>query len=308
MFGMIDYIVIAGIKQRFQFLSENPRHLYYILQGLYCNPNIKALVGEQYIKEAVECIISQRVHIGPAYNLDMQKLPEITVISSGSEDQQFLGDYGSSSVQKICPPTIFENFDIISIKDNMITTSQDYHLDQKLWNGVFIGNGPFSAQLTAVNNTSDNKTILYLKDAIPEGTPLKGWVSMSDDQYRGVVYSASQDATTTSITLTNSGSYAQHYLYAAVLRYVLKSQRPFFDFNGLQVATMAYSIPVISDQKDQVYQSQFTLQGKFTESWIEREYDLPNAGGKHKFCVSAAFEVPDKDLVDLSCEEDACES
>lgn len=301
--ALVDYIVTAGIKQRLQFLSENPHHLYYILDQLYCNKNIRYIVGDKYIKEAVECIISQKMHVGPAYNIDLDKMPSITVISSGQEDQQYVGDYGFSETQKICPPTIFDRFDASSINKDTLTVSGDYHLDEKLWKGIFIGNGEFVAQLDYMYN-SENKTILVLKKEIPVNTSLKGWASLSDDQYRGIIYSASTDFTTTSITLTNSGSYAQHYLYSTILRYVLKSQRMFFDMNGLQVATMSYSVPVINDQVDMIFQSQYTLQGKYTESWIEREFMLPNVGDNYKVCVDVESSNPLNDTVHLLHEEE----
>lgn len=308
--AFVDYILTAGIKQRLQFLSENPHHLYYIFEELYCNKNIRDIVGERYIKEAVECIISQRMQVGPAYNIDQQKLPSIVVISSSAEDQQYIGDYGLSQVQKVCPPTIYDTFDATSLRPNndlnALTTSMDYKLIDKLWHGIFIANGTFSSQLDyAIDDSETNTTTIVLKDPIPiDLITLKGWVSASDDQYRGVVYSSSTEAITSSITLTNSGSYAQHYIYTAVLRYILKSQRMFWDANGLQVSTQSNSIPVIMDQEDQIFQSQFTLQGKYTETWIDHEFMLPNKGAKYNFCMTVEPSNPQDEAFCLDCPDD----
>jgi hypothetical protein len=303
MFGIIDYIVTAGIKQKLEFLSKNPHHIYHIFGGFLCNPNIKDVVGEKYIKEVVEYLITHRMQVAPAYNIDQNKNPSLAIISSGEESQQYIGDYGASSFHKTSEPFVYDRFDATSIRvldNNTLTTSIQYNLLDKIWKGIFVGNGIFSAQLDyAYNDEAANATVLVLKSEIPEGTSLKNWVTSSDDQYRGVIYSASTDDITTSITLTTSGAYSQHYLYSTLVRAVLKSQRMFFDANGFQVATMGYSIPVIADQEDLIFQTQFTLKGKFTESWIDKEFDLPNKGGKYDFCVSVKSNNPNNQVVVL---------
>lgn len=297
MFATVDYLITAGIQKRLDFLKHNPHHLAFIFSKFVCDKDIMDIVGPNYLKDAVEFITNNKLHVAPAYNLDENKLPSVAIISSGSESQQFLGDYGAGRVEKSAPPVIYDWFDANEIKGSDLIVSENYNFDKKLWRNIHIGNGTFITTLESVYN-SNGKTVLALKDPIPEETSLKQWATMSDDKYRAYRYSASIDDITASITLTTSGSYSIHYLFSIVLRYCLKANRMYFDNHGFQVSTSKYSIPVINDQVENIFQSNYTLEGKFTEYWIDHEFDLPDSGPVN-VCLFAESTNPKDAIVSL---------
>jgi hypothetical protein len=285
MFGISDLIVVSVIKDGLDFLSKNPYHLQFIL-GAFCSDPIRNQVGDSHIKECIDFVTQNRIQVAPYYQLDMKRRPCIGVVASGAEAMQFLGDaaYDSSCGDPcaILPPRVYCSFDAVGIKGirrDVLLVPQELKLETKLWPGLHITNGPFSANLIGTKTNKSGNTELYLDTELPTGIALRGWSAQSDVRSRGVKVSASTDDVRVQMTLTTTGDLGVHRLLSIVLRYCLKRGRPFFDKNGLQVATYTYTPPIMSEQSEIEFESTCTIDGKFTDHWIESEFDVPDSAG-----------------------------
>ncbi|MEM4380554.1 MAG: hypothetical protein QXL01_07740, partial [Thermoplasmatales archaeon] len=72
MFGIVDLIVVAGLKDALNFLSKNPKHIEFIL-GQFCQQPISHIVGQNYIKECIDAVQGQRIEVNPYYQMDIKK-------------------------------------------------------------------------------------------------------------------------------------------------------------------------------------------------------------------------------------------
>lgn len=276
MFGISDLIAVSVIKDGLLHLSNNPKHLEFIL-GQFCNKNIADLVGHEYVKQCVDFVINNEISVLPYYQADIKRRPSVVVVASGTESQQFIGDYGA--VQKpvlILPENTYASFEVKSVEGSVVKVSSNLNLEKKLWHGMYIRALDFEAKLEGVLVREGEDTALYLSQDVPDGTPLVGWSAGSSDKRRGAILSASTDDVSIQCKLTTTGDFSVHRLMAIVIRYCLKRGRPYFDEVGLQVATFGYSPPMLTDQEELEYETVFNITGKFTEHWIDHEFDAPD--------------------------------
>lgn len=283
MMGMADLITVEVIKEGLQHLKQNPYHLEFIL-GAFCQEPLRSSVGVEHIKQCIDFVTNNRIQVAPYYEIDMKHRPSIAVVSQGRETQQFIGDYGDTFIPNIpeyqLPPRIYVNFNPTSFtSDNQgMIVSRDLHLEEKLWPGIFLTNGTVTTKMRGMLVREGHPTTIYLEDELPEGTSLPGWKAVSSPRGKGVVCSASTDAVTVQIMLTTTGSPSIHRLLSVVLRYCLKSGRMRFDTYGMQVPTFSYTPPIVSEQAEIETESTYTIESKFTDLWIDKEFDLNDAG------------------------------
>lgn len=275
MFGICDLIVVSVLKECLKDLSENPWKLEFILGGFCAVPGIRDMVGQDYIKQCVEYITNNRLHVATFYELDMKLRPQIAVLSSGTESQQFLGEYGriQESGDTLVSPVTYAEWDCSSIAADEMTVAAGYLLNKKLWPGMIVSNNNGSI-LTRIKSIvqRDGSTVVSLGTKLAAGTEMRGWKAVSDLIERLYEVNSSIDDVNVQCKLTTNGDFAIHRLLSLVLRYCLKRGRLVFDKYGLQVTTFSYSAPVSTDPDEHEYESIYSITGKFTDSWIYRDF------------------------------------
>ena len=300
-FGIADLITAEVIKDGLLHLSRNPKHIEHIL-GVFCsNDLVVKNVGREYLAQCVEYIMSNRIEVGPYYAIDVKRRPSIGIISSGHEDMQFLGDYGyEQNMRQDLPAVKYANWDASSIsKDEMVVTA-DYKLEEKLWVGMFISNGTETAKLTGIYKKEGQPTKLLLDRELPEHTRITYWSAMSSPKGVGAVVSASADSVTVQCKLTTNGDFSLHRLLSIVVRYCLKRGRLLFDQYGMQKATFAYTPPMLTENDEHEFESVYTITAMFTDTWIEREYDLADAAANIVINLCAVPVDPNNEIVEVS--------
>jgi hypothetical protein len=283
MFGVADLITCAVIKQRLEFLSKNPSHLEFILSPFWCNKSLRDLVGAEHIKNCVDFVINNKITVAPYYEIDLKKSPSISIVSSGVEEIQTLGDYGDNVFNQTVKPIEYLNFDATLINADEIHVSKEYNLERKLWNGVTLTNGTESRILKGmkVGGETDMSTVLYLDTDLPTGTDMKGWLAQSSSVDKRYILSTSIDKVSVQIKLTTMGDYSIHRLLNIVLRYCLKKGRMDFENAGMQVPTFSYSPPILTEgESDIVFESVCTIEAKMPEYWIDHEFTSPDSSAK----------------------------
>lgn len=294
-FGITDLMVCSVISKQLQFLSKNPKHLEYILGMLREYNNIQDHVGVEHIKQCIDFIVNNEVHIAPYYEVDIKKTPSIVVINSGVEAEQFIGDQSGQFLVDDCnfpiqlPRIVFTEWDASSYNGTIMKVAKEYALDKKLWHNVFIKNGDFISRMDGLK-IEDDAHYIYLKDELPSTVPLKGWQAVSSLPQSGLLMASSMDDVTVQMKLTTTGDYSVHRLLSIVLRYCIKKSRLDFDSYGLQVATFSYSPPALSDEADMHFESVYTITGKSRDLWIEREFDFMDEAANMVVCGTAESE------------------
>lgn len=272
-FGLHDLLAQNIIKKKLKFLRDNPEHLNFLL----CSypPEI---VGIEFIKQAAQYVIDNKIHTHLHYNIDNHKEPSISIISHGSESENFIGDAGSQQIvgnHSRCEknkPIVIAEWDVNSYDGEVITVSPEYSLNEKLWPGLFIKNGDFITSIDSI--PYENK--ICLKDEVPENTPLKGWSALTGGYDSIYKMGASIDEANIDFTLTTYGEPSIHRLISLILRYVIKSSRLAFDQSRMQNIRMSYQPMMLSDEHDMKFVSSYRISGKFTDHWLESIVDTPD--------------------------------
>jgi hypothetical protein len=275
MFGLADLVTCAVLKDGLQFLADHPAHLEFILGSFVNIPELKSLVGAEHIKECIEFITTNRMHVAPFYQIDIKKRPALSVVSSGSENVQFIGDYGSVQESRIVlPPRTYQSWDAKEISKCTMKVAKNLELEKKLWVGLVISNGTHSAILKGILVRDGEDTTLYLDREWDENPRLTGWSAQSDNTAKGYVVHSSMDDVRVQVKLTTNGDYTVHRLMSIVTRYCLKRGRLMFDRMGMQVATFNYTPPMLTDNTEFEFESVFTIDAKMMDSWIYEEFFL----------------------------------
>ena len=306
MFGIVDLVVVTGIKDALSFLSNNPRHIEFIL-GQFCQKPIRNLVGREHIKECIDYIQHNRIEVNPYYQMDIKKRPAISVVASYAEAQQFMGDYGSFQMSPDELPLIkYASFDAKSINKCKLYVSPLLKLEDKLWHGLTITNGQEERIIKGILAREGEDTAIFLDEALPEGTLLIGWKVVSGTKNIGYQVNSSMEAVTVQLKLNTLGDYSVHRLLATIVRYCLKKQRLYFDQYGLQVATYSQTPPLLTDENENEFETVFTIEGKMTDSWIDREIEMLESGMniQIEIIADANDEIPTNEDVLLTGEEE----
>jgi len=289
MFGMVDLLVASAIEERLEFLSRHPDHLEFLLCPLTSNAQIRKKVGAEYITQCIDFVTKNRINVVPFYAIEMEKIPTISVIYQGVENQKFIGDYGAQQIMpQIEPRTIYARWDVKAIADDVLEVPVDYKLEQKIWPNIYVTCGTFTTVLKGIEVGDETKpTKLYLAEAVPSGTSLKGWGAISGMVHKGYNLNASMDAVTVQCMLTTNGDPGIHRLLQLVLRYCLKSSRMYFESNGFYNTEISYNAPIVADPNMVIYESTATINGQYNEHWIFNEFYTPDPASKISICLTA---------------------
>jgi hypothetical protein len=287
MFGMSDLITCAVIKEGLEFFSKHPTHLEFILGG-FCQEPLYSMVGADHLHECISFVTQNKINVVPYYQLDGVNRPCIAVVSSGNEVQQFIGDFGrfGDLPSERLPPRVYAMFDALGI-DNFRTgllVSSALGLEKLLWPGVLITNGAFSATLRGINTTDGQPTRVHLESEIPENTPLNGWRAQSFVREKGIEVHNSMDQVNVQCQLITTGDPSIHRLLSVVLRACLKRGRPTFDKYGMQIATFGYQPIQPSENTEMEFTSVYSVEARFTDSWIYKEFDLADPSANVLVC------------------------
>lgn len=269
MIGALDIMTVALLEKKFLHLSKRPDRLYFMMCGINRTQVLADYIGHDYIKDAVDFLQNVRPNIVPYYQMDIKNLPQIAIVSSGQESQQFIGEHGYNMKRDVKLPiqTIAE-WTVESFNGDIMKVPASLELDKKLWPGLIITNGEQKFVLEGVVDAST----LCLNGEVSSGTSLQGWkavVNSADTYYR---VNSSQDAVNIQCKLSTNGTAGNHRLFAMFLRYILKSSVLDFDRIGLQNLKISYSPMMVTSQDDNIFESVLELNGLYTDHWIEKEY------------------------------------
>ena len=271
MFGVLDLMTVSILQQRFEYYAKNVELLEFILCG-YNKQYLFNFVGADYIKSAIEFIQSQRITIQPFYQLDSKKLPMVSVIAHGDENQQFIGEYGT---HQIAPnkrqtvrsnPIVISRWTAVSINGDQMSTPESLNLQDKLWPGVYITNGVIRAKLIGVNCDG----VLCLDTELPANTDPRDWRAETAGSDKVYEISSSIDKATVQCKLTTHGDPSQHRLLGTVLRACIKSSRLIFDQYGFQNISLSWTPMVLTDQDRLEFESVYQISGDYTDYWISK--------------------------------------
>lgn len=270
MFGVLDLITVLIIEDKLKFYINNVEFLEQILCG-YHNKRMFNLVGAEYIRDSIEFLRNQKIFVQPYYNPDSRKLPQISVIASGEENQQYIGDHGYSSLAK--KQTFKSNsltvatWTAVSIDGDTMTVPKELSLETKLWPGVYVTNGTHKVVLRGID---DKASRLYFESELPDNLSPEGWRAETAGSNRVCELNSSTDAVTVQCKLTTHGEPSQHRLIGILLRAILKSSRLAFDYYGFQNTKIGWSPMVLTDQDEMVFESVYSISGVYTDHWIDR--------------------------------------
>lgn len=301
MFGIVDMIVVAGIQDALKHLSVNPTHIEFIL-GQFCQGPIKNLVGEKYIKDCIDLIQKNRIEVGPYYQMDHKMRPGVSVVASYAESQQYIGDEGSFQYAQTLPAKTYMTLNAKKAKGCHLYISAEEKIEDKLWISLILKNGDITRIIKGILVREGEDTQIFLDKELPKNVKLSGWKVQSDVKESGYVINASTDDVTIQLNLQTLGDYSVHRLLATVIRYCLKKQRLWFDQYGLQVATYSQTPPLLTEENENEFQTVFTINGKFTDSWIVSEVDLPDSTANIDFGLIAHSDVLPNEREDVPLE------
>ena len=301
MFGILDLVTVTLIEKKLEHYKNNPSWLEFILCGHHGSQGMFDLVGADYIKQSIEFIRDTKINVLPYYNPDLKQSPSISIIASGHEDQQYIGDHGYQTVadskyqtvQSL--PIVIAEWTVKSIDKNLMSVPPELKLDEKLWPGIIITNGEYSAVLDGIIDAST----LCLKEDLPDGLNPKGWKAQTAGSNKIYTVNSSTDSISVQCKLTTHGEPGNHRLLGLVLRAVLKSCRLNFDKIGFQNTRVSYTPMVVTDQTEMEYESVYSIDGVFTDSWIVKEAQGPDSASNIGVETTAVNPEPSKGLVRL---------
>lgn len=307
MINMPDLVVTEILKQSLKDLAKRPDHLEYVLCGFKSIHPIRELVGPDYVKQAIDFISNNEIHVAPYYEYDQERRHSIAVVSAGSEETKFIGDsYGQGCpVLFDCPPTVYASWSAKTIDYEKVTmlVPKSYQLSQKLWNNVIITNGKDYLRLDGIIPKGEDEELNFKAESkITDNAPLVGWRAESGVKGKGYDLGRSIDSTQINITITTQGDASLHRIIQILVRYILKSRRRYFELYGLQDMTFGYTQVALVGREERfsVFESTVNVSARSTDTWIVAEYDL-NTGSKIDIClnIETASEDPAKEPVEL---------
>lgn len=300
MFGMTDLLTVCVIEEAFEFLSRNPHHLEFILCAFIQNKRLSEKVGPEHIKQCIDFITNNKIEINTYYEADLEKMPSIVVVSSGNENQKFLGDQGISIPVEVNRPVTYASWTASSVDGDTMTVPSSLKLDEKLWPGLIIVNEDTSIPAVLLEGIlKGSPTSLCLNAALPDGVPCKGWSAISSGSHKKYQLSASKDDVRVQCKLTTNGDMSIHRLLSIALRWALKKYRLRFDTYGMIETTFSYTPPVVVDSEQHIFESVYTIDAQFVDHWIEKEWDTLPQGFNFAVCSKATNEDEEKDDVTL---------
>lgn len=274
-FGVADLIAQVVIEDGLKSLREHPHRLEYILNRHCQIQKLSEKVGDKYIKNAMDLIMTAKLIVRPYFVPDQDQYPNVMIAASYTEDQTFFNDYGSVEdlPKHVIEPILYAEFDLKGIGKDKLIVSPNYKLEEKVWIGLEVTNGKESAKVTGIFVREGKDTELFIDKTLPEGTALRGWKAQTPKTNKAAVINVSSDKVTIQCKLATSGDPDVHRIFATVMRYCLKRGRKLFDFYGIQNVYVAQTPPMVTGQEDMIMETVFTVEGIIHDSWIEREVE-----------------------------------
>lgn len=288
--------VLQYLKQRLAGLRANPDELEY----LFCefnSPILRSTYGPEYIAQAIEWFQNHEIYTMLGSRLNTDKVPSLCVTyEGGSETKQFLGDMGSSYLVDVAPP-VYARFDIQNvISPNSLLLSGVTNARKKIWRGLTVENGAFSAKIQEIYPKGTDFEIVLSKPVSLAEVNLQNWVAKSSVDFKNRQLGSSLDSITIKVFLTIQGDPELHEAISMVIRYLMKQARMFLANHGLENAVNSHSAMGISSDhpETQVWVSEHTIQGLQVDTWILVETQSPD---KMELRVKAS-EYPDTQIED----------
>lgn len=279
-FALADMIVRSGLIRGFKNLRNNPHHLFFILSGYQDIPDASELVGDRYLDNAVDFIMENSVMIKPfEYNLTAISYPHIQIVASYSEEQRYVGDYGShlQDTKKI-PPFVIGKINILKIKKDHIVAAIDQGTLSLLRLGIYIKDSNGFVFKSQGWNVLDNGTVIIyplLEDLakVSKNQSFKDWTLQSSEGNRSFKVNASHEQAQIRLILQSSGGIELHKILSIITRYCIKYSRLYMEGLGLQNLSIAQNVPQLVEDHDMIFESSFSLGGTILDSWISEEYN-----------------------------------
>lgn len=275
-FLMPELILTVVIENRLQYLSEHLDHLNFMLMPYVTNRGVARLVDAKHVSQCIDYIKNNRPMVRPIYELDMNKIPSIVIASYQGESSQFIGNYGTELAAEQYDPSTVLTFDAIRNENGSIVTTSNQNVLETVWPNLYFTSGGFASKITQVVD-KQSEVWLTLQDEAPVGTPLKACSIKTSLNQKWYVINSSIDMIKASVTLTTAGEHSIHRLMTVLLRYCLKSGRMLMETQGLQTPTFSQRPVQLADNEQLIWQTEFTVEAKATDHWIESESGLITA-------------------------------
>jgi len=272
MLHAIDHLIPAILKAKHEEIINNNIILDDIFEW-YKIPVVNTLFADSYtfVEEAKSIITQTKIDWIFPYAPKQESDNYILTFCSGSEDEQFLDDYGTQEVEitnKDC-----QNIDVKSIENNhkILLISRTpvpknciiYNKNRESWSAKVIDS-------VFVNNTYQ-----LLIESIPtlNGTfLLSGYYFKNKGKKFITTYNKSLDRVSATMILSTTGQYMTHYIVSQYVRYLLKSSRKQFEFHGFQNMSFNYSEITASSSSDasapRKFRTSFFIHGEAHDEWI----------------------------------------
>jgi hypothetical protein len=254
-------------------LRNNPHHLEFILGGYHKSDFLKKLHGSNYIRQCTDLILENRLHVAPYYVLDTNRLPNVVVTAIYNEDQQFLGDYGSTcnvAIKARCYAKF--NASELSSDGLALKVAKSYGLEKILRPGMQLFNADF---VTKIDMIVQKDTYTEIHSQTPILNKLSGWEAKSAPLQHYTTVNSSLNACTAMLKLKSSGDIESHKLLCMVLRYCLKFSRISLDNLGFQKTNVSQQMTVLEDADQAIFATTFQVSGVIADSWIVAESTSP---------------------------------
>lgn len=288
MFGYADLFTVCIIEEKLEFLAHNPHHIEFILCPISTYPRLCEKIGTDHINSVIKHIVENKIEVQPYHRLDNQSLPVVSVVASGDESRQFIGDAGATLInpngsvktkQTFFEPRVFAKFDATSIDNNSMIVAKAHKISETLFPRAFITNGEHSAVVDGII-AGDAEDTICLKEDLPEGTDLTGWEATTSSRNLGYNINYSMDSVQIQCQLLTNGDPDLHRAFDTILRYCIKSQRMKFETFGIHNTKISYTPVMVAEDVENHFQSVVTINAEVTDGWIVREFLTPDRHSK----------------------------
>lgn len=281
---MLPHIMVLGIiRSTIEKLRKDNDLLNFILEGYAINCGMDMVYGPDFINPAIEYLKNSEMHYGIGYRLDVTRLPNIsTTFEGGSEEKNFIGDYGETVVKQHVP-TKYADFHISDIhEDGSVMISKEYQLQNKMWIGLSLksksGNFYKIKSMIWPTKPTDQHIHVYT-DPVPtleEG--LNDWSVWSAERVVTREIGQSLDRCTVKVYLDVPGDPEACDVFSCIVRHALKQSRMVLADNGFNVATFRYT-PIAKNESyvgQTVWTTEFSINGLMTDEWVMNEALMPD--------------------------------
>jgi len=274
-----NVVVMQVIEQGLQNLRNNPDELQFILCNYASNDFVKKTMGLQYIKQATDLIMGRvpgkNLVVQPGFNDNEVSNYSLSIYTSGSEEQQVLGDFGEEHPRAI-EPTVYFTLTPISATTNSLLFDNSKNIAGSMWLEQRVVQKPcgYFSKITGILIHSDtNQVEVLLGTPVPLDANgnfiLTPYTFQSAVDTEMVMLGFSRDSVNMICQLRTTSHREIHELFLLVVRYCFKFGRLTFEENGYEVPTFAYSPPSPTyETEDVAFMTIFTATMKANDFWI----------------------------------------